>query len=247
LHGTLPISQAIGLGDYRDVLVSTVADLIFTSPPYNIGSKGERKDGRRRNGEFDPKSFGAIRGYFDAYSEEDYRNQQIEFLGWCAAHLKPNGTLVYNHKPIRRNKCLIHPAEWFLTVKHQLTLMEEIIWDRGSTHNHDKTMMWPHTESLYVFRKSNGVYRLENTSEIPFRSNVWRINRAKNLGHCAPFPLELAEAVIQTWSQRGDLVCDPYSGSGTTALACRQLRRRFEGAELVEEYHKLACRRLQED
>jgi site-specific DNA-methyltransferase (adenine-specific) len=243
MHGPLP-TQQIKHGDYREVLTGTAYDLIFTSPPYNIGSKGKRKDGCRKLGKFDPKSFGAIQGYSDKLSEDMYQQQQIEFLIWCADHLKSNGTLVYNHKPIRHNKRLRHPAEWFLQVQDRLVLMEEIIWDRGSTHNHDKTMMWPHTESLYVFRRTDGTYRLQNTNQLPHRSNVWRINRAQNIGHCAPFPIELAEAVIQAWSCPNDMVCDPYSGSGTTALAAKQLNRSFEGAELLRKYYKLALERI---
>ena len=42
---------------------------------------------------------------------------------------------------------------------HQLQLMEEIIWDRGSTHNHANRLFWPQTERLYVFRKADGEYR----------------------------------------------------------------------------------------
>jgi hypothetical protein len=177
-------------GNYRDVLEDVAADLIFTSPPYNIGSKGERKSGATANkyGRTEIKSYGAITDYPDSLPEPDYQQQQAEFFLWAADHLSPNGTLIYNHKVRRRNKSMIHPGEWFLRpeVTRRLQLMEEIIWDRGSTHNHDQTMMWPTTERLYVFRRTDGKYRLKNTSALTFRSDVWRINRARNNGHNAP-------------------------------------------------------------
>src|SRR6516162_5343527 len=64
------------------------------------------------------------------------------FLLWCADHLLKDGVLAYNHKPRRRDYRLILPAAWFLrpAVAERLTLVEEIIWDRGSTHNHEVSM-----------------------------------------------------------------------------------------------------------
>ena len=71
--------------------------------------------------------------------ESDYQDQQAAFLIWSAAHITSDGVVVYNHKPRRRNgTVMIYPAEWFLCpeVRDCLTLVEEVIWDRGSTHNH---------------------------------------------------------------------------------------------------------------
>src|SRR5262249_16375144 len=136
----------------------------------------------------------------------------------------------------------IDPAEWFLRpeVRNRLVKVDEVIWDRGSTHNHDRSLLWPTTERLYVFYRWGDSYRFQNHAGLPQRSDVWRINRAQSNGHNAPFPLELAEAVILAWSKPGDLVCDPYLGSGTTALAARKLERRFVGAEILPKYHQLA-------
>jgi DNA modification methylase len=232
------------LGDYREVLGDVKANLIFTSPPYNIGSRCPRKDGQRPSGSYDPKSFGAIRDYPDALPEAEYQDQQAAFLIWCADHLTDNGVLVYNHKPRRRDLRMIHPALWMLRpeVAARLTLMEEVIWDRGSTHNHCKQLMWPQTERLYVFRKSEGRYRLNNRKY----GDVWRIGLTTHtdLEHNAPFPLELAERVIELWTKAGELVCDPYAGSGTTWLAALKLGRRFKGAEVLRKYHELASKRL---
>ena len=150
----------IRLGAYQATLRDQAKsiDLIFTSPPYNIGSKSPRIDGRRKSGGYDPKSYGAITGYADNLSEDEYQAQQVAFLFWCAKALKDDGTLVYNHKPRRKNGVMIHPMQWLLQCP-ELTLMEEIVWDRGSTHNHANRLFWPTTERLYVFRKSLGLSR----------------------------------------------------------------------------------------
>jgi DNA modification methylase len=240
----------IRLGDYRDVLSDSRADLIVTSPPYNIGSKAMAKyKGHRARGEYEPKSFGAVTGYPDDLPEDEYQDSQAKFLLWCADHLATNGTLVYNHKPRRRNNAIIHPAAWFLRpeVTERLTLIEEITWDRGSTHNHDKHQLWARTERLYVFRQAGGRYVLNNTIKrhdtLPQQSDVWRINRSRAVGHCAPFPEELVEAAVLAWSQPGQVVVDPYSGSGTTAVVAGRLGRQFACAEILPEFWELSIAR----
>jgi DNA modification methylase len=235
------------LGDYRDVLADVRADLILTSPPYNLGPASRaRKDGRRRLGEFDPKSFGGIRDYPDALPEDEYQDQQASFLVWCADHLTGDGIVCYNHKPRRRGR-MIHPAEWFLrpAVRERLELMEEIVWDRTSTHNHDKRLMWPQTERLYVFRRPGVRYKLVNTSALPQRADTWRIPlRPQRYGHNAPFDIKLADAAIRAWSRPGELVCDPYAGSGTTAVAALAAGRSFVGSEVSEGYFGRALERV---
>lgn len=234
-------------GDYRHVLAHVRTDLIFTSPPYNIGSKQARVDGARKFGLYDGKSFGAIRDYPDNLPEDEYQDQQAAFLIWCADHLTDDGVLAYNHKPRRRDKRMIHPAEWFLRpeVRQRLILMEEIIWDRGSTHNHGRQLMWPQTERIYIFRKPSGAYRLDNIAPMPQQADIWRIDRELSPNdHNAPFPTALAKAVILAWSRPGDHVCDPYMGSGSTAIAALSTDRAFTGAEILAKYFEQARKRL---
>jgi DNA polymerase-1 len=69
----------VRLGDHREVLTDVHAQLIVTSPPYNIGSKAPRCDGMRKYGKYDRKSFGAIRDYPDDMPEPDYQDSQEGF------------------------------------------------------------------------------------------------------------------------------------------------------------------------
>ena len=80
-----------------------------------------------------------------------------------------------------------------------------------------------------------------------FPSNVWEIpnighNNGEKTGHPAQFPLELARRAIMLYSNPGDLVIDPFSGSGTTHVACRQNGRQFSGCDLF--YEDIRTRRL---
>lgn len=77
------------------------------------------------------------------------------------------------------------------------------------------------------------------------RSNVWHMLSGEDAtGHPAPFPLQLATDHVLSWSNPGDLVIDPFSGSGTTAKACILHGRNFVGFELSREYCDLSERRL---
>ena len=235
-------------GNHADVLADVRADLILTSPPYNIGSACPAKTGTRNaaNGTYDPKSYRGIREYSDNMPEADYQASQVVFLNWCAAHLNEGGTVVYNHKPRRRDMRMIHPIEW-ISRATSLVLMEEIIWNRRSTHNHSNRMMHPIHESLYVLRRAidpPATYALWNRKTLPQRSTIWDIPRAPVNGHNAPFPEEMARAVIEAWSKPGQLVCDPYAGSGTTAVAAQDTDRAFVGAEILENYVEQARKRI---
>lgn len=245
------MTHEVIFGDYRTVLAGTVADLIFTSPQYNIGSGGRRNDGYRQRGEYDPKSFGGIREYPDDLPEDQYQQEQVEFLLWGADHTTPDAVLVYNHKPRRRKGILIKPEEWLLRseVKKRWVIADEVIWDRGSTHNHDPSQLWAQTERLFALRKPGGKYPFRHIKgqPLPQTSDVWRINRdiGKNKpDHPSPFPVELACAVVLAWSKPGQLVCDPFSGSGSTGVAARELGREFVGAEVVYRFVEPANARI---
>lgn len=83
--------------------------------------------------------------------------------------------------------------------------------------------------------------------EYSIRPNVWRLavgSNGETKNHPAPFPNQLARDHILSWSNPGDIVCDPFSGSGTTAKMCRETGRAFIGFEISQEYADLANKRL---
>lgn len=79
------------------------------------------------------------------------------------------------------------------------------------------------------------------------RGNVWQIATAKGARddtHPAPFPEALARDHIQSWSNEGDVVFDPFLGSGTTGVAALNTGRRFIGIERDDEYYRIATERV---
>ena len=68
--------------------------------------------------------------------------------------------------------------------------------------------------------------------------------KGKQNTHITVKPLKLIEHLIRLFSKEGSLVVDPFLGSGTTALACKNTNRKCIGIELNEEYYKIALERL---
>ena len=86
-------------------------------------------------------------------------------------------------------------------------------------------------------------------NEHGLRPNYWEYSPQsdRETNHPAPFPLDLARDHITTWSNPGDLVLDPFSGSGTTAKAAKTLGRQFIGLEVNPEYCRIAEQRIAQE
>lgn len=84
--------------------------------------------------------------------------------------------------------------------------------------------------------------------EVGRRTNIWRTPLGKNpTGHPAPFPLDLARDHILSWSNEGDMVLDPFAGSGTTCLAAQRSGRKYVGIEINPEYVEIINHRLAQE
>lgn len=94
-------------------------------------------------------------------------------------------------------------------------------------------------------RVGNGFF---TTKEFSRRPNIWKIHNPKSgTGHPAVFPVQLAADHIATWSNVGDLVYDPFTGSGTTGVAAKKLSRNFIGSEISKEYADAARARIKQE
>ena len=78
--------------------------------------------------------------------------------------------------------------------------------------------------------------------------NLWQfpVGGGKT-GHPAPFPSKMAAMHVQSWSNPGNLVLDPFAGSGTTLNAAKELGRRFVGIEVNPDYVKICENRLMQE
>lgn len=76
--------------------------------------------------------------------------------------------------------------------------------------------------------------------------SIWTMNAesARRIGHPAPFPEELPNRLIQLYSFKGDIILDPFMGSGTTAVSATKSGRNFVGYDISQEYINIAEKRI---
>ena len=102
-------------------------------------------------------------------------------------------------------------------------------------------------EHIWSFRKKNGSNKeIVVDRKITQRGVVgetWT-STARLKTHCAAFPVELPEWALKAYSQDDATILDPFMGSGTTGIACKNLNRNFIGIELHPEYFKIAEKRI---
>lgn len=129
-------------------------------------------------------------------------------------------------------------------------LRSDIIWHRPSasesvkdrpTHAHEYIFMFSKSQHYY-YDRSNMLN--ENGSN---KQSVWRLGGSPFTGaHCAVFPPELIEPIVLTSSPKDGIVFDPFGGSGTVGLVCRQHERRFLLCDISRENVELAQKRISE-
>jgi DNA modification methylase len=218
--------------------------LMITSPPYNVGKE-----------------------YDQDMSLEEYR----EFLRrvWKEVYrvLVPGGRACINIANIGRKPYI--PLHAFI-IEDMLNLgflmRGEIIWVKkgggapstawGTWMSAKNPTLRDEHEYILVFSKKfferpkteNKEDTITREEFLEFTRSVWYMKpeTAKKIGHPAPFPVELPYRLIQLYSFKGDVVLDPFMGSGQTALACLKTGRFYIGYEINEDYVRLAEKRIRE-
>ena len=179
--------------------------------------------------------------YGDEMPEDQYQAWMIEFLNECHRVIKPDGSIFFNHKPRRHNNRCYLPTEF--TSQSDAQLYQLIIWDRRNSPNIRNDVLVPCTEHIYWFcKKKPKVFRDAINPE--YKGEVWSISPDKQKQHPAPFPEQLVENCIKLTTKEGDLVLDPFMGSGTTAKVAQDLGRKWMGFDIDEKYAKIANERL---
>jgi len=217
-------------------------DLIFTSPPYHNQRKYD-------SGDFVNKKSGVCASK-DSVSFRDYMTMIKKIMKGCYRIIKDGGIIAWNVGGDRERDLRAYHSIMLERVGFQYQDM--IIWAKRSgvgirvKNIKNKKKYYPGFghEPVYIYRKGDV---MKNTMDPETAhdlrgwqlTNVWPIRQERSindLGHPAPFPVELAEMVIKCYSKKSDVVFDPFLGSGTTIVASKRLDRIGLGFELKEEY-----------
>jgi len=212
-------------------------NLIVTSPPYN-NYRNRRTQQQKK--EFWDRTNIVYNSYSDDLSDEDYFDWQKNFINECMRCLTPDGVLAYNHKDLIHDFEVISPMSWILASDG--ILKQRITWDRMGCQAINPVRFFRKEEDIYIIGKRG---KPKFNPEFAKLTSIWRVLPSKKNGHPAPFPVELPELLIKSFTDINDVVLDPFMGSGTTGVACVNTNRNFVGIELDVEYFKLAQERIE--
>jgi site-specific DNA-methyltransferase (adenine-specific) len=229
-----------------DTIETESIDLIVTSPPYGVDIK-----------------YG---NYDDGIPYREYLKFTREWLSRSYEFVKPDGRLCLN-VPLDKNKggqqsvCadITHIAKeigW----KYHAT----IIWNEQNISRRTAWGSWLSASAPYVIapvevilvmykkrwkKMTKGESDISRDEFIEWTNGVWNFSgeSKRRIGHPAPFPVELPRRCIKLFSYVGDVVLDPFLGSGTTLIACLTTNRVGIGFDINEKYCDLAIKRLQKN
>jgi site-specific DNA-methyltransferase (adenine-specific) len=250
-------------GDARhmDALHDGSVALVVTSPPYFAGKRYEEELERE--------------GVPSSYLE--YLEMLREVFAECVRKLEPGGRIAVNVANLGRKPYRSLSADVVRILQDDLKLLlrGEVIWRKGegaagncawgSFRNAANPVVRDITERVIIASKGRFDRARSRTERerrhLPFEStidadefmaatlDVWDIppESARRVSHPAPFPVELPERLIRLYTYEGDLVLDPFMGSGSALVAASRLGRRFVGYDLDPTYVDIARLRVRDE
>lgn len=239
-----------------DVADGSVA-LVVTSPPYYAGKAYETAMGEGHV----PASYG------------DYIDMLTAVFEQCKGKLEPGGRIAVNVANLGRKPYRSLSADVIGILQGLgLLLRGEVIWQKargaggncawGSFQRPGNPVLRDLTERIVIASKhrfdraiparARAVANLPSTATIgadefmDLTTDVWEFpsESATRVGHPAPFPVELPRRLIDLYTYEGDLVLDPFMGSGSTAIAAVRTNRRYVGFDTDADYVARACSRV---
>lgn len=231
----------LGSAENMKELPNNSIHLMITSPPYNVSKE-----------------------YDDDLSLKEYLTLLENSFKETFRVLVNGGRACINVANLGR-KPYIPLSDYISTKMIDLgfNMRGEIIWNKAASAS--PSTAWGSWQSAanpilrdiheYILVFSKGDYKRdrqqkENTITkeqfMEWTKSIWTMNAesARRIGHPAPFPEELPNRLIQLYSFKGDIVLDPFMGSGTTALSALKADRKYVGYDISEEYIALAEKRL---
>lgn len=216
--------------------------LMITSPPYNVGKE-----------------------YDKDLSLEEYLTLLRNVFKEVKRVLVTGGRVCINVANLGRKPYLpLHSAIIQIMTELRFLMRGEIIWDKsasagtstawGSWKSAKNPTLRDVHEYILIFSKDN--YSRSNKKKdsiskeefMEFTKSIWTFPAisARKIGHPAPFPEELPRRLIELYSFEGDVILDPFIGSGQTAIASIKAKRNYVGYDIDKSYCELAEKRIKE-
>lgn len=219
-------------------------DLIITSPPYNLDIQYQSNN--------------------DKLDYNEYLEFSEQWMKVCYDISKDDGRFCLNI-PLDKNKNghqSVYADLVDVAKRGKWNYFTTIVWNEGNISRRTAWGSWLSASSPYVIspvemiaifykkqwkKTQQGISDISRDDFMSWTNGLWTFNgeSKKRVSHPAPFPLELPKRCMQLFSYIGDTVLDPFSGSGTTMLACALLNRKGIGIDIDLDYCKASLKRLE--
>ena len=215
-------------------------NLILTDPPYNIGNfmidRATNLDKMRDN-------FFVTAGW-DNMKEEDWSESMDLFFKESARVMKRGGSMIV-FMAIIKVETIIK-----LAVKHGFYYKTTGIWHKQNPMPRNMNLHFVNsTESWIYFTYKARTGTFNNNGKLLhdfIESSVVNLSEKKHGKHPTQKPQVITDFFVEVLSNPGDVVLDPFMGSGTTGVSAISLKRNFVGAEINKEYFEIAEKRIEE-
>ena len=224
-------------------------DIVITDPPFAIDFKAKRNNYHRTASR-------VIEGY-NEIPKEEYYNFTVKWMKEVYRALKELGSMyVFSGWNNLKDILIVLDEIGFITVNH-------IIWKYQFGVVTKRKFVTSHYHCLYVCKNDlkrkffpySRYEKEENDKDggslhYKDKEDVWTIKREYWIGDPktpTKLPAELIKKILKYSSEEGDIVLDPFLGSGQVVVVSKMLNRRYIGFEIVKEYYDFAKKRLEED
>lgn len=213
-------------------------DCIITDPPYNLGQFMHKRNTnlvKMRENQF------AYAGW-DNYNYEEWKESMKAFLKECKRILKKKGTLIVFMAIIKISDIIELAEEYGFYYK------TTGIWHKKNPMPRNMKIQFVNSTECWIYFINDGTSgTFNNNGRVKhdfLESAVCPISEKKHGKHPTQKPISIMKELIEAVTNLGDMVLDPFMGSGSTCVAAALTGRKYLGIELNKEYYKIAKLRI---
>ena len=214
--------------------------LLLTDPPYNLGlfMKGRGTNmGKLRENHF------AVSGW-DQLETGEWQRQMDAFFAEAARVMKRRGSMIVFMSLIKVQTVID------FAVAHGFYYKTTGIWHKTNPLPRNMNLQFVNSTEAWIYftyKAATGTFNNEGHVEHDFvETSVVPVSEKKLGKHPTQKPLALMKHFVRLLTNEGDVVLDPFMGSGSSGVAAIELRRKFVGIELSSTYFEIAKRRIEE-
>jgi site-specific DNA-methyltransferase (adenine-specific)/modification methylase len=234
----------------REKIDKGSVDLIYADPPYNLSGRGLKWEGNKTGG-----NWYMINENWDKMSNSEYEKFTFNWIEACKNVLKPNGAIYISCSYHNLGECIIGLKKLGFKINNVIT------WYKTNAMPNMTKRVFTHSTEFIIWavKGKNWIFNYEILKQInpeltkdgkpKQMRDLWKIplvqgrerlkNEAGRAAHPAQKPKEILRRIILASSNEGDIVLDPFAGSGTTLIVAENLKRKWIGIEKEKRYVNL--------